>query len=427
MSGCMTSIAPRRTRWWPCVVLAASACSSSNDPSAAPDTGATIDGAPSPIDGGADTPIDGTPPPPMDAGPPAVCNAPRTTLPIGAPALAIGVWKNISPAGVAFHTGGGDDVFTQGITLDPCDVGTLYLGVCGFKTDDGMVGLYKSTDAGSTWKKTGNLDEPIHVRVNPKDRNHLYAADGVRGNTLGFWVSHDGGDTWTAPPGFLAVGDANALFQLDVYDVAADPNDFDHVLVTSHSPWDGFGKYPSRNADSGVLESKDGGATWIVHDPQPGWSHGNGIWFLHSPGTWLLGTQDGGYFRTADGGAHWNLATSEIKMQHGGGGIYRSTSGALYAGGVPHLMRSADDGVSWTAIGPYGGFNTIIGDGTNLYSAPVGGPKFVTAKESDDSTWTDYPGAPELIGGPFEMTYDSTNHIVYAASWAAGLWALKVK
>jgi hypothetical protein len=394
-------------------------------------------GVDAPSDGGLDTaiasgdtrtgPVDTAPPSPGDGAPPIGCATTGTTaLPAGAPVLPVGVWTNVSPKGVAFH-GGGDDVFTQGVTIDPCNAATLYLGVCGFKTDDGNVGLYKSTDAGATWRKIGKLDEPIHVRVNPRDPKHLYAADGVRGGTMGFWVSHDGGESWTVPAGFAAVGDTHRLFQIDVYDVAADPRDFNHVLVTSHSPWDGFGKYPERSYDSGILESKDGGETWIVHEPQRGWSQGNGIWFLRDSSTWLLGTQDGGYFRTANAGATWSVATSEIKMQHGGGGLYRAKSGNLYAGGVPHLMKSVDDGVSWTAIGPYSGFNTVIGDGTNLYSGPVGGPHFVTAREADDTNWVDYPGGPTLPGGPFEMAYDEANHIVYAASWTSGLWALKVK
>jgi hypothetical protein len=31
------------------------------------------------------------------------------------------------------------------------------------------------------------------------------------------------------------------------------------------------------------------------------------------------------------------------------------------------------------------------------------------------------------MSGPFEMTFDSANAIVYAGNWNEGLWALKVK
>jgi photosystem II stability/assembly factor-like uncharacterized protein len=352
--------------------------------------------------------------------------APNGVLPAGAPTLTPGIWQNLPIQGVTFH-GGGNDVFTQGITIDPCNAGTLYLCVCSFDVAGGHPGVYKSVDAGSTWNKVGLLDEPIHIRVDPTDPSHLYAADGVRGGTQGFWVSRDGGNTWTSPPGFVAL--QSVLFQVDVYDVAADPADFNHVLLTSHSPWDGYngmfnGKW--NNDDSGVLESRDGGDTWILRNPIKGWSHGNGIWFLDS-NTWLLGSQADGFWRTTDGGANWKQVSSNTNMQHGGGGLFRAKSGALYAGGTPHLIHSLDGGASWAQIGPYAGFNSIIGDGARLYTAPVNGPNFITATESNDSTWTPYAGGPMLSGGPFEMAFDSANGIVYAANWTAGLWALKVK
>jgi len=345
----------------------------------------------------------------------------------GAPPLQPGVWTNISPAGVDFH-GGGNDVFTQGITIDPANPNRLYLSVSSFDVAGGRPGVYKSSDAGGTWTQVGELDEPIHVRVDPGDSNHLYAADGVRGGTMGFWVSHDGGNHWTTPSGFTALKDK--LFQIDVYDVAADPADFSHVLVTSHSPWDGFGAGANakwNNDDSGVLESKDGGETWTLHEPIRGWSHGNGVWFLGDRNTWLFGSQADGFWRTSDGGAHWAQVVADNNMQHGGGGVYRSASGAWYAGGTPHLMRSRDDGVTWTLLGPYSGFNFVIGDGTRLYSAPVFGPHFITATESDDAMWSDYAGGPMLSGGPFEMAFDAVNGIIYSANWTSGLWALKIQ
>jgi len=371
---------------------------------------------------------------------PAGCSAASgtTALPPGAPALEVGVWKQISPAGVAFHSGGGNDVFTQGITIDPCNPGTLYLSVSSFDVAGGKPGVYKSTDAGSTWKIVGKLDEPIHVRVNPKDPNHLYAADGVRGATQGIWVSHDGGNSWTLPAGFSAI--TPKIFQMDVYDVAADPADFHHVLVTSHSPWGG-----QYGDDSGVIESKDGGATWTVLTPNKGWGHGNGIWFLSDSNTWLFGSQGDGFWRTSDGGVTWKQVVPTAcnpecnvgnNMQHGGGGVYRSPSGSIYGGGTPHLMRSKDDGLTWTLLAPYTGYNTVIGDGTNLYTAPnqtpgALGPGFITAPEANDTTWTAYPGGPALsngggASGPFEMAFDAANRIVYAGCWSAGVWALKV-
>jgi photosystem II stability/assembly factor-like uncharacterized protein len=312
------------------------------------------------------------------------------------------------------------------VTLDPCDVGTLYLCVSSFLVDD-VPGIYKSTDAGSSWTKVGPLDEPIHIRIDPKDAKHLVAADGVRGATQGFWVSRDGGETWKMPDGFDAL--KTQLYQYDVYDVAVDPADFDHVLLTSHSPWNGYNAPydASWNDDSGILESKDGGDTWTLHRPKPGWGHGDGIWFLADSNRWLFGSQSGGFWRTTDGGGSFDQVVSNNNMQHGGGGVFLSKSGAIYAGGTPNLMRSKDQGASWTMLGPSAGYNSVIGDGKNLYTGLIFGPGFITATEADDTTWTAYPNGPALGSGPFEMAFDEANGIVYAGNWSEGVWALKVK
>jgi len=340
------------------------------------------------------------------------------------PNLPPGVWTNISPAGIDFHAGGDSPIFTQGITLDPNNPDILYLSVCSYDSSKG--GLYKTTDRGSTWTKIGKgkyfqnttlMDEPIRVRVNPQNSLHLYVADGVRGNTEGFWVSTDGGMNFVQPTGFynwqLTIG------VIDVYDVAADPANFNHLLLSFHNPW--------RTTGAGVAESPDGGQTWITHYPPPGsnWYAGMSIAFLGNSTTWLLGSQGQGYWRTADAGNTWKQV-STTNIQHGGGNIYRTKAGVLFASGSPTNLKSTDNGITWTSVGSSNGYNAIFGDGNLLYTAQCFGPApFLTSPETDGVTWTKF-NTQEFAQGPFEMTYDATNKILYSGSWVAGLWALKV-
>lgn len=116
------------------------------------------------------------------------CASPGPAL--ARPTLAPGVWTDITPA--APKVDPATNVFCQGMALDPSNPDVIYLCVCGYDVTK-PVGLYKSVDGGSTWARVGALDEPVHVTVDPKDPLHLYAVDGVRGNTQGFWVSRDGG------------------------------------------------------------------------------------------------------------------------------------------------------------------------------------------------------------------------------------------
>ena len=95
--------------------------------------------------------------------------------------------------------------------VDPCNPATLYLSI-------DQSGMWKTTDAGATWTRLGSppampnfttsvsyLDSPIGIRVDPADSKHLYATQGVRGTTLGFWVSEDAGQTWNWPAGFVSI------------------------------------------------------------------------------------------------------------------------------------------------------------------------------------------------------------------------------
>jgi hypothetical protein len=355
----------------------------------------------------------------------------NTTLPDDAPEFQAGTWIDITPPGIP--KGDPNTMIGQGLALDPCDMKTLYWGNTPF--DSGTYGaLYKSTNAGADWTKNASVSEPLHVRVDPRDPQHLYAGDGVRGGTLGFWVSTDGGETWTKPAGWTKAGtDGNAFIE-DVYDVAVDPTDFDHVLASSHSAW---GWTDSKwNTNAGVVESTDGGETWTLHEPGGPWGAGHSVNFLYNPeqaigdsNTWLVGTQGNGQWRTTDAGETWTQATTH-SIFHGGGETYYSKTGVLYASSGDGLLRSEDNGESFELISAAGNGNTgIWGDGNLLYTAPAygfGAQAFRTSPEDDGMNWD--TGTQTIDGsGPFEMAFDATNGILYASMWFQGVWALKVE
>ncbi len=359
------------------------------------------------------------------------CSDPvKTSLPATAPALVAGVWKNITPATHLGFLGAPETMIAQGIAIDPCDTTTLYWGTTPYQTDKG--GLFKTTDGGGSWTKIGPFDEPLHIRIDPTNPKHLYVGDGVRGNTLGFWVSHDGGDTWAKPDGFEKVAASIGITQSsgmeDIYDVGVDPTDFQHVLLSFHSPWN----WNEFDRGAGVLESRDGGDTWKVIERQ-GWGQGHSIRFLYEPelgigdaNTWLLGTQGPGYWRTTDAGKTWTKVTDN-GIAHGGGTSYYNRDGVLFASGNPKNLRSTDNGATWTPTDP-GGSTCVFGDGKHLYSAPAlgKGPIFVS-DESDGLTWKPFDAGQVFEnGGPYEMVFDKVNHVLYASMWEQGVWALKV-
>jgi photosystem II stability/assembly factor-like uncharacterized protein len=340
------------------------------------------------------------------------------------PVLTPGTWVNISPTQLS---GACTD-----IQFDPGNRSTLW-GVFGSAD-----GIYRSTNGGSTWAKRGNMPSPVglgRIRIDPRNSAHLYFAGGLGTVTNGFWASTDSGITWTLSAAF-ASGAANWTY--DLYNMVMDPADGNHLILTSHQPWPGLGE------DAGVLETKDGGATFIAHAPMSGMSHGQGIAFISDPAkgigngnTWLVG---GGYaaglYRTTDAGAHWSTVSSSYQDSHGGFQAYISKNGYIYVGGMGGIFHSTDNGITWsqgTTGVPYGWFYGIIGDGNHLYTSQAfvgvaqNAPAIVSPEggANEGKTWTAY--STQTLGeGPWRMVYDSENGIIYSANWGSGAWALKV-
>jgi hypothetical protein len=354
------------------------------------------------------------------------------------PELEPGVWKEITPSQMNFEGNFGNVV----ISLDPSNTATLYL------TAD-MNGLWKSVDAGSTWQRLGTppdepnfgtttdyLDSPVAVSVDPDDSDHLYATQGVRGVTMGFWESSDGGETWAMPQGFLDI--SAEIATRDMTKLVVDPNDFDHVLVGSHSAWSGL-------SNAGILETTDGGDSFVKRMPETSWANGSlGIQFLYSPkygvgdkNTWLVNTEtEGSFWRTTNAGESWTHLDDSLSGFHGGAAVYYAKGGVVYSGATGAVLRSTDNGVNWATVSglPFSYYITIMGDGNTMYTAPSypsqGAPfnsPYYSSSEDDGQTWAAYQSGTQTFGnGPATMTFDEVGRILYSANWDTGCWALKV-
>jgi hypothetical protein len=315
---------------------------------------------------------------------------------------------------------GGEGNLTQGMALDPCNPATIYLTVCAAGGNRAYPkGVYRSTDAGASWHRILAVDSPNHVRVNPRAPSEIYVSDGVTGGSNGFHRTKDGGATWERITNMCdAVDVAQSCGANDVYDVAVDPADFKHVLISFHSPWnwgDGRG--------AGVLESKDGGDTWIPHRPFDDWGYGHSVHFLTSH-IWLVGTQGNGHYRTTNAGQTW-AKVSDANIVHGGSSLYVTGDGVIFSSVSGGIIKSTDNGVSFEMYANNTGSIGIGGDGEHLY---FGADTVLSAPLSDPTAWTLSANAPppRFGGGPFEMAFDERNGIIYSASNQNGLWAMKV-
>lgn len=166
-------------------------------------------------------------------------------------------WNNISDG--FFKTAS-----VGGIAVAESDPNIVYVGmgehaVRGVMTHHGD-GMYKSTDAGKTWKKIG-LEATQHIArvlVDPKNPNIVFvAAQGSlysKSNDRGIYKSMDGGITWNK---VLFIDDKTGCAELSM-DMNNPTILYAAMWEHGRTPW----KVTSGGPGSALYKSTDGGETW---------------------------------------------------------------------------------------------------------------------------------------------------------------------
>lgn len=229
----------------------------------------------------------------------------------------------------------------------------------------------------------------------------------------GLWRSTDGGASFGRPRNT----DGRPYNTVDtlVKGLAVDPHDPAHVVAGmgfSATPYS-----PVVGSSHAIIESHDGGATWV---PLLGFPHQVEVWRFafdpDVPGRWFAGTRPGAIYRTEDAGVTFERLSLEIDVFCRGIGLTRITSisinpqdsnvilttveiGGVYLsldGGdtwdqvMTNIASPPPNGAVWGEDGRldchYGRF--LDGDpATMLVSTPDG----LYASDDVGKTWADYP------------------------------------
>ena len=276
-------------------------------------------------------------------------------------------WQNISDGFMKTGSVGA-------IAVSESDPNVVYAGM-GEHAPRGVMtsygdGVYKSTDAGRTWKKIGlDLTRQIAgISIHPTNPDIVYvAAQGaINGPTpdRGVYKSTDGGVSWKK---ILFVDDNTGCADLSMD--MANPRILYAAMWEYHrTPWE----IKSGGKGSGLYKSTDGGETWKKIEkglPKEKGKMAVGVSRSNPDKVYALvegNTQkeEGGLFISEDAGKNFNRVSKDHRLVQRAWYYIELTvdplnENTVYVFNSPGL-RSADGGRSWTNIrGTHGDYHQL--------------------------------------------------------------------
>ncbi|MDX2150189.1 MAG: glycosyl hydrolase [Bryobacteraceae bacterium] len=260
-------------------------------------------------------------------------------------------------------------------------------------------GVYKSLDAGKTWKRVG-LEDTQHigrVRVHPKNPDIVYVA--ALGHIFGpneqrgIFRSTDGGKTWQRI--LHRNNDTGAI------DLAMDPSNprvlyagFWQVKRTPYS-------LESGGPGSGIFKTVDGGDTWTEITRNNGLPKGTigkmglAVSPLNSERVYaIIEAEDGGVFRSDDGGTNWTRVNQNRNLRQRAWyytRIYADPQrvNTIYVLNVG-FWRSDDGGRTFTTVPtPHGDNHDLWIAGNNSNRMVQGNDGGANVSVNGGRTWTE--------------------------------------
>ena len=311
-------------------------------------------------------------------------------------------WKNISDG--YFKTGS-----VGAVAVAESDVNVVYVGM-GEHAPRGVMssygdGIYKSTDAGKTWKNMGlELTRQISsIRIHPKNADLVYigAQGAIHGASAdrGVYKSSDGGKTWNKT---LYVDENTGCVDLSM--------DMNNPRILYAAMWD-YRRLPweirSGGKGSGLYKSVDGGDTWEKIQtglPKELGKMSVSVSKANSNKVYLVVESDsekeqGGLFVSNDAGKSWNRVSKDHRLVQRAWYYVEAFADPVDENTVYVLnspaVKSTDGGKTWQYFrAPHGDYHQLWINPTNNKNLIISNDGGAAISFNGGASWSSQDNQP---------------------------------
>jgi len=318
-------------------------------------------------------------------------------------AVAGGIWKTVDGGTYWENVSDGflNSAAVGALAVAPSDNNVIYAGMgeSTIRIDVSFGdGIYKSNNAGKTWKNIGlqNTRHISEIRVHPENPDLLYVSafgDAFGPNKdRGIYRSVDGGENWE-----------QILFRSEkagAIDLSIDPKN-PRILYASF--WEAYRNFWSMNSggpDSSLYRSTDGGNSWTEITNNPGLPKGTkgkigvSISPAKSGRIWaIIEAEEAGLYRSDNGGESWVKTSGNRDLIHRPWYYCHVFADPQHADTVYitnlQMWKSTDGGTNFSEITtPHGDNHDLWIDPNNTQRMVQGNDGGACVSYNGGETWT---------------------------------------